>query len=61
MLGSFFKIIEPVEASGCLVFDAMNSLCDAESAMKNGLFASDLSKFSNVYLWCITRAAVVPA
>jgi hypothetical protein len=36
MLGSFVKTIEPVEAPGCLLFDAMDSLCDAESAMKNG-------------------------
>jgi len=36
MLGSFVKTIEPLEASGCCVFDAMESLCDAESAMKNG-------------------------
>jgi len=36
MLGSFVKTIEPFDAVSCLVFDAMKSLCDAESAMKNG-------------------------
>jgi hypothetical protein len=55
------KIIEPVDTSGCLVFDAMDSLCDAMPALKNGLFAGDLSKFSNAYPCRIRRAAGGPA
>jgi hypothetical protein len=30
------EMIEPVETSGCRVFDAMEALCAAGSAMKNG-------------------------
>jgi hypothetical protein len=30
------RMIECLEASGRFVLDAMESLCDAESAMKNG-------------------------
>jgi hypothetical protein len=57
----WLKIIEAFDASGCLVLDAMESLCDAGSAMKNGLFAGVSSKFSNAQALRMIRADIVAA
>jgi hypothetical protein len=61
MLGSMVKFVDRFDASACCVFAAMDSLCDAESPMKNGLFALVSSKFSNVYPWRMIRVDSMPA
>jgi hypothetical protein len=49
MLASMLMLVDRFEASVCYVSAAMDSLCDAGSAMKNGLFAAVSSKISNIH------------